>query len=312
VPRSAFKGEAVSNFGARVQSPRKNAILKFAALLPLMLGTTAEAIDLQPGDTVPLADGTNVVQLSYVDLHKRDLYSNGNRISTVPSVATTLYQARFVHYFSVAGMPMIAGVQQPWGEMHSHGLPGGNQHVNGYADTVMLLGLWPYVNRDSGTYLAVGAYYYPKDGSYSRTQNVNLGENRSKSALQTAFQTRVAKGLDLTLAADVTRNGDNSAFGITSATMSQANLYTLQSALNYALTSRAAAGITLLQTYGGETSVNGSARHDRARTNRFVFTTTYALPEYRSVLTLNYGRDLDVENGLLESRRLIFRFTRAL
>jgi hypothetical protein len=297
-----------------IHKGKKHSSLKSAALvLPLMLAMSpAKAIDLQPGDTVPQADGTNLIQLSYVHMQRRDLYSNGNRVSTAPRIDTTLYQARFVHYFSIADVPMIAGMQQPWGEIHSQGLAGGKQNVNGYADTALLLGLWPYSNRDSGTHWAIGAYYYPKDGSYSKTQNVNLGENRHKVALQSAFQTRIAKGLDLTLAADVTRNGDNNEYGATSATLAQANLYTLQSALNYSVTQRATAGITLLQTYGGETAVNGISRHDPMRTNRFVFTSTYALPEYRSLLTLNYGRDLSVENGTQENRRLIFRFTRAI
>lgn len=271
----------------------------------------AHAIDLQPGDLVPMPSGTSLVQFAYGDLERNDLYSNGNKVSNAPKVATQLYQLRFIHYTSLVDIPIVFYVQQPWGNMQSSGLSGGAQNASGYSDTTLLLGTWPYANKETNTYLGMGAYYQAVTGSYNNRKSINLGENRDRAALQVGFQTRFFDRLDWMVAADVTRFGTNEAYGASNMSLTQNRLYTMQTGINYILSPESALGLTLFHTYGGETSLNGVSRHDETRLNRFMVTGTYRLPQYKSVVNLHYGRDLDTLNGTLETKRLIFRITKA-
>lgn len=278
----------------------------------MLVASLANAIDLQPGDLAPNPAGMSLVQFAYGELERNDLYSKGARISTAPRIESQIYQLRFIHYTALAAMPAVFYVQQPWGNMHASGLPGGQQKANGYADTTFLLGVWPYSNRETNTHLAIGAYYYAATGTYTHTQSVNLGENRDKTALQAGFQTRLFDRMDWMLAFDATHFGTNEAHGTSKMRLTQKPLYTLQTGVNYALSPKSEVGLSVFHTYGGETALNGAARHDPTRLNRFLLTGTYRLPEYRSVLNLNYGRDLDTLNGTLETKRLVLRLTRAL
>lgn len=272
----------------------------------------ALAIDLQPGDLLPQSAGASLIQFAYGELERSDFYSKGVRVSTAPRIDSQIYQLRFIHYIELANMPAVFYVQQPWGDMHASGLSGGPQKANGYSDTTFLFGVWPYSNRETNTHLAIGVYYFAPTGSYTNMQSVNLGENRGRTALQTGFQTRFFDRIDWMLAADTTHFGDNDAYGTSNMRLAQKPLYTVQTGINYLVSPVSEVGITLFHTYGGETALNGVSRNDQTRTNRFMLTGTYRLPTYRSILTLHYGRDLDTFNGTLESKRIVFRLTRAL
>lgn len=280
------------------------------SLLGMFAGQVG-AIDLLPGEVVPKPAGMQLVQLIYSDVERKGFYSNGSNTLPAAQVQSEVFQLRYAYAFEVGQHPAVAYVQQPWGQFSSSGLPGGSHAARGMADTIFLLALWPYVDREAGRYLAVAGYYFADNGQYDNRKNVNLGENRHKTALQIAYQARLARDLDWVLAGDVIRFGTNPAFGSTSATLTQATLWTAQTSLNYRLTPVKAVGLSLFRTMGGETSLNGTARNDGTRQNRWLLTGTYQMPTRKQALHLQYGRDFDTENGLLETRRVTLRFTQA-
>lgn len=277
-----------------------------------VLPATAVAIDLQPGDLEPQAAGTQLLQFLYGDLERKGSYSNGRSSNAAAKTQTELYQLRYVRYFELGAMPASFYVQQPWGTIHVEGLGSPATQLGGHGDTAFLVAAWPHVDRERQTYVAMGAYYFSDNGSYDSRNPVNHGENRQRAALQVAYQARVAHELDWALAADVVAYGGNPAYGSSNGSLHQAQLYTVQSSLKYRLNPRVSLGLSLFHTFGGETSLNGTPRNDVQRTDRYLLTAAYALPALKSVAQVQYGRDLDVQTGLRETRRLLLRFTRSL
>lgn len=275
------------------------------------LPTVVAAIDLQPGEVEPQPAGTQMLQFVYGDVERKGAYSNGRLTNPAAKVQADLYQMRYVRYFELGDMPASVFVQQPWGTLHVEGLGATKQRLNGHGDTVFLLAAWPYVDRERKTYFAVGGYLFANNGSYDSRNSVNHGENRQRTALQAAYQTRVASELDWAIAVDVLGYGENSAYGTSNARLRQDYLYTLQSNLKYRLDSNMSIGMALFHTFGGETMLNGVSRNDAQRTDRYLLTGAYALPALRSVVQLQYGRDLAVQNGLRETHRMALRVSHA-
>lgn len=285
--------------------------LSCASLLATLSGVSAHAIEIQLGDMIPRAPGVSFLQYTYGDLERHDQYKNGNRVSRAPHIQAQLSQLRYVRYTEVADMPVVLALQQPWGSIHATGITGGKLDTSGSADTILLAGIWPYSNKETNTHVVVAAYYSPPTGTYNNRQSLSLGENRHKAALQLGYQTRLFEKLDWMIAMDGTRYGANDEFGTTNAKLTQQQLYSVQTGFNYLFNNVSAIGLSLFHTYGGETAVNGVGRKDPTRTNRYLFSGTYRLPEYKSALNINFGRDLNTLNGTLETKRLSVRLTKS-
>lgn len=271
----------------------------------------AHAIDLIPGELEPRPAGRSVVQTIYTNQQRQGFYSNGNKVLPTASADADLLQLRLAHAFSLGDYPAVVYVQQPWGHVKAEGLPGASGSANGSADTMLLFGLWPYANRETGTYFAVGAYFFVNDGNYDNHRNVNLGENRSKYVLQAAYQMRLAERLDWAFAADAMQFGDNANYGTRNARLSQDPLWTLQTSLNYRFAPVTAMALALFRSVGGETQLNGVDRHDATRVDRWQVTGSYLMPDIAGAVHLQYGRDFSTQNGLLETRRLVLRFSKS-
>lgn len=279
------------------------------ALGLLLMTRLALAIDLQPGEMVARKAGTNIVQTAYFDLERDELYAQGERVPGDFRVDTQELQLRYVHYFAVEQTPAIFYVQLPVGERKPGGLLENAGGDSGAGDPVFLLGFWPYANHETRTYLIAGAYFSPPTGSYDNHNRYNMGENRYRGALQVAYQAPLYGPLEWMGALDTIWHGANDEFGINNARREQKSFNSGQLGLNYRLSDALSVAANYIHSWGAQTSIDGQAQDDRMSVDRYLLTGVWRFLEWKSQLMLQYGRDLETENGLRETKRLILRYS---
>lgn len=267
----------------------------------------AQAIDLQPGEVSAPKPGYNLVQISYQNSERGDKYLQGDKLPGSPQISASQLQMRLGRTFEVVDHPAIFYIQTPMGYVHPD-LASKPEGDSGMGDTSMLLAFWPYANAETETYLAVGAYLTLPTGSYDHNRSFNVGQNRYNSALQIGLQSALSKQLSWMAALDAVKFGDNDEFGAQSKTLEKNALYTAQVGLRYNLNATYSLGAAYFYTAGGETSLNGISRDDVTRLNRYQVSGILNTRVGR--ITMQYGGDIDTENGYIEDHRWILRYTK--
>ena len=266
----------------------------------------ANAIDLQPGDLVAPKPDMVLSQFSYLQAKTGGFYQQGNLATTRPRVDSSQFIVRLGRSFEVSGYPAFFYAQTPMGYIHSDKSSIFNSDA-GIGDATFLLALWPYADRETSTYFALGAYLTIPTGNYDANQRINVGENRYKTALQAGYQTPLTTSLNWFAAFDTLWYGDNNNYyGHTK--RQQAALYTAQTGLQYTIAYRYKLGLSYFYSYGGEDDVNGQNMGNTTNLQRYQLTATAAYDFGR--LTLQYGGDIRTENNYFEDQRLILRYTR--
>lgn len=289
----------------------KRTAQSFIFMVAIALPAHAFAIDLQPGDAVAPPPNLNVVQVTYLASSRGDWYSNGSKVSDQTKLDSNQFQFRYSHTFETADMPSVFYVQTPIGYSHPGGaLASLYKPESGVGDTSMLYAIWPYANRETRTYWAVGAYLTVPTGYYDASNgSVNVGANRFATALQTAYQTSVTANIDWMAAVDAVVFGDNPDFSATKKRLGQDPLYTLQTGLSYQINSRYSIAGTYYYTAGAETFQNGVAQNDQTQVQRYQLSLVSNFSFGR--ILLQYGSDLKTKNGFYEDSRLLLRFVKA-
>lgn len=286
----------------------KTHYLYLPSLLTLLPVPFSHAIDLQPGEVRAPKPGINFVQFSYQSSQRGDRYSHGDKQSADTSIQNTQLQIRLGHTFEIGKYPAVFYMQVPTGYVHPQESLSHLEGDAGVGDTSFAQALWPYANHETQTYVGIGAYLTVPTGSYNSARTFNFGENRYRWALQIGYQTCLTAGLHWMTAADVTWFDDNKEVGQAHHTLEQQALYAGQMALRYDFNSRYALGATYFYITGGETSLNGVNRDDTTQLQRYQLSGMVNYPFGR--FTLQYGSDIDTENGYFEERRWILRYTR--
>lgn len=99
--------------------------------------------------------------------------------------------------------------------------------------------------------------------------------------------------------------------GASKATMKQDPSVQLQGFLRYQLAADWDLRGGLSHTFGGETEVGGVNQDDRIKTSKFTLGTSwFVTPTLQFIV--NYGRDIEVENGFEEQHRLNLRVLKIL
>jgi hypothetical protein len=268
----------------------------------------AFAIDLQPGEIRALPPDATLLMLSYQQSERGNRYLHGDKQTGNPEVQSSQLQVRLGRTFEVAEHPAIFYVQTPIGYVHPEGSLSGIDGDSGVGDTSFLLAFWPYANHETKTYFAVGAYLTTPTGSYDHERIFNMGQNRYSTALQAGYQAHLFGSLSWMAALDTVWFGDNDAFGANRNTLEQKPLYTSQVALQYAINPQYSVAAAYFYTVGGETSINGIRRDDLTQLQRYQLTGAANFSFGR--ITLQYGGDLETENGFIEDSRWILRYTK--
>lgn len=285
------------------------------AFISLAHANLVHAIDLQPGEIRAPKTGANMLQLSYQVSERGNQYKHGEKQVGEPEINATQFQARVGRSFEIADHTALFYVQIPMGYTHPDGalskIPIAREGDSGVGDTNFLLAIWPYVNRETHTYFALGAYLTIPSGSYSNDRRFafqNMGQNRYNWALQAGYQAPIVGALSWQGAIDAVWFGDNDDRGPTHATYAQKELYTAQAGLRYDFNARYAIGTTYFYTAGGETSLNGINQDDVTRLQRYQLS---GIANYSfGRITLQYGADIKTENGFIEDSRWILRYTK--
>lgn len=267
------------------------------------------AIDLTPGDVTAPPPNLKFVQFFHVDSTRGDRFIDGQRQAGNPRLGVSQNMIRAGTALTVSGLPAVTYIQTGQAEMHPGGSLGAIPNDNGMTDTSLMFAFWPLADRDAERYFGMAAYLALPTGSYDhRRAPFNIGEHRYRYALQAGYQQRITGNWHAMAAFDAVWSSDNAAFGAARARLSQDPLYTGQVAMHYNLDKQHLVGLSYFHTYGGATQLNGIDRNDRTRQRRWMLTASGLYDIGR--LSLQYGSDIETDNGQLENRRWTLRYTR--
>lgn len=93
----------------------------------------------------------------------------------------------------------------------------------------------------------------------------------------------------------------------TNTTLNQKPLTTTQLGPIYKLNETFTLGASYFYVAGGATTIGSTYQNNVINTQRFLLSGLAYYPFGR--FSLQYGRDMEIKNGFVESRRLILRFT---
>lgn len=287
----------------RMQFVQKISCLAFGLLL---VSNQTYAIDLQSGDLVAPPPDLTLVQFSYLSSSYGNKYIDGIKQVGNPKIEVSQFLVRLGRSFKIADYPAFFYAQTPVGYTHPEGALSSYKGDAGIGDTSMLLAIWPYVNRDTRTYWAVGGYLTVPTGSYDNNRAFNIGGNRYQTALQTAYQIPLLDSLAWSAAIDALWSGDNNDYLSGHYKRGQSVLYTAQTALSYTINPTYSVAATYFYTTGGETTINAVNQQDTINLQRFQLT---AMGHYSfGRISIQYGRDLQTDNGFIEDSRWILRY----
>lgn len=269
----------------------------------------ALAVDLLPNDIVAPPPDVTYVSAYYQNLQYNNLYVNGQRTASAPSIDYQVGGMRLSRSYDIGRYPGITFVQTAAGQAQPGGSLSSLSSSSGLTDTTLATAIWPYANRETRTYFGVAAYAILPTGSYSNQRTINMGENRYRADLQAGFQTPLTENLSGAVAFDTMWFGANNQFGSSNSQLTQKPLYTSQIGPIYRFNRMFTLGANYLYVFGGEQSINGQSQNLIVQTQRYYVTLLTHLPVGR--IALQYGSDLDTRNGYWESHRFQVRFTKA-
>ena len=285
------------------------------ALTLLILPSISAAIDLQPNDIVAPQPGKSHAMISYVNTENTTFYRNGTAVSTKPygspDINTQSEILRLSTSYTLQGLPAVSYLQLPYGTIKPAGSLSMYPGASGIGDVVLASALWPYSNRDTRKYFGMAGYLSLPTGSYNSQQVFNIGENRYKYDLQMGYQQPIIENLDGMIAVDTMWFGGNSqcaaaCLSATNTSLNQKPLTTTQLGPIYKVNQTYTLGASYFYVAGGATTIGNTYQNNVANTQRYLLSALAYYPFGR--ISLQYGRDMEIKNGFIETRRFIVRF----
>ncbi|MBT8584242.1 transporter [Polynucleobacter paneuropaeus] len=275
----------------------------------------AFGIDLQPNDIVAPLPDKNYLMLSYYDTENATFYKNGSAVTTKPYGNPVIDNQsailRASHTYSISSLPAVSYVQLPYGTIRPAGSLSNYPTNTAIGDTTIATAIWPYSNRDTRTYLGIAAYLIVPTGSYNSTQPFNMGSNRYSSDVQMGFQKPIYENLDGMIAVDTQWFGGNSQCAalcgsISNIPLTQKPLTTTQLGPIYKINQIFTVAASYFYVAGGGTSINNVYQNNAINTQRFLISSL----AYTDIghFSLQYGRDMEIKNGFVQSRVLAVRY----
>ena len=294
------------------------------ALITLCIQPLAAlAIDLQPNDIVAPLPGKNHAMVSYVNSESGTYYKNGAPPTAAalsflksPDISTQTAVLRVSSSYAFSDLPAISYFQLPYGTIKPSGsltlYPGNTAADTGIGDLTFATAIWPYSDREARKYFGIAGYLTAPTGSYNSQRLVNMGENRYKSDIQMGYQQPIAENLDGMIAVDTMWFGGNSScqtscLSRTATTLNQKPLITTQLGPIYKINQTYTVGASYFYVAGGATTIGNAYQNNVVNTQRFLLSGLAYYPFGR--ISLQYGRDMEIKNGFVETRRLALRYT---
>jgi hypothetical protein len=290
-------------------------LLFFALFAPFMVW----AIDLQPNDIVAPPPDKNLITISYVNTENSTLYKNGT-VNSKPLYANPLLDAqtavlRFTTTYSLGDLPTASFIQLPYGTASPAGSLAGASGDSGIGDLTIATAIWPYADRVNRTYFGLAGYFFAPTGSHSNQRAFNISENRYRADLQMGFQTPITKNVDGMIAVDTMWFGGNSqcgaACGLSSnGSLTQKPLTSTQLGPIYRINNIFTVAASYIYVAGGATAINNNYQNNVVNTQRFLLSGQAHTPVGR--VSLQYGRDMEIKNGFVQTRLLIVRLMKEI
>jgi len=273
------------------------------------LGSSSYAIDIDAGDYTALPEGTNVGLVYYQHAERNTLQSNGNQVAGNNGLNSDIAILRLIHFTKIGDYVVDPQVLLPTGRLNATGdLSAPLGSATGTADAIFAATVWTLNDPVNRRYFGITPFVYAPTGNYDASKGaMNLGENRWKYALQTAYIHGLGDKWTLDLAADVTSYGTNDNFQGKSKT--QANTTQLQGFLRYALTPTWDLRAGVSKTHVGSTSLNGVNQSDSADITKVQLGSAMFIDQKTQILA-TWGQDTKVDNGFKENARLNLRLLR--
>lgn len=295
-------------------------ILRSFALALMVLPLNALAIDLQPNDIVAPFPGKNHAMVSYLNTDNSTYYRNGSvqgstratRQFASPDIGTQSAILRLLTSYNLQNLPAVSYLQLPYGTIKPAGSLAMYPADTGIGDLTIATAIWPYHDRENRRYLGIAGYLTAPTGSYNSQRPFNMGENRYKSDIQMGYQQPIIGNLDGMVAVDTMWFGGNSqcAAACSSSTitsLSQKPLTTTQLGPIYKFNQTYTVGASYFYVAGGATTIGNTYQNNVVNTQRFLLSALAYYPFGR--ISLQYGRDMEIKNGFVETRRFIARYT---
>lgn len=274
----------------------------------------AWAIDLQPNDIVAPAPNKNYVTVSYLNTENSTLYRNGAVVSNPPNASPVIDTQsailRGARTYTLGELPAVTYLQLPYGTIRPAGSLSSLSSDSGIGDLTIATAIWPYANKNTRTYFGVAGYLISPTGSYSSQRAFNVGENRFRTDLQMGFQSPITESIDGMIAVDTMWFGGNSQCGATcglstNGSLTQKPLTTTQLGPIYRINQIFTVGASYFYVAGGATSINNTYLNNVVNTQRFLLSGQAHTPIGR--FSLQYGRDMEIKNGYVQTRVLALR-----
>jgi hypothetical protein len=149
-------------------------------------------------------------------------------------------------------------------------------------------------------------------GSYNSQQPFNTGENRYRSDIQMGYQQPIVGNLDGMVAVDTMWFGGNSqcaaaCLSSTNTSLNQKPLTSTQLGPIYKINQTFTVGASYFYVAGGATTFGNTYQNNVVNTQRYLLSALAYYPFGR--FSLQYGRDMEIKNGFVETRRFIVRYT---
>jgi hypothetical protein len=274
------------------------------------------AVDLLPNDIVAPPPDKNYFKVGYYGTQNTTYYKNGSAVSSAPYSSPVIdnpnANVRLVRTYAIGDLPGVSYIQLPYGTIKPEGSLSGYPATTGFGDIGLATAIWPYSNRETRTYLGIAGYLILPTGSYTSTQTLTMGGNRYISDLQIGFQKPIVENLDGMIAVDTMFFGGNSqcaaaCLSETNVSLTQKPLTTVQLGPVYAINQMFTVGASYIYVAGGATLVNNAYQNNVINTQRFLLSGIAYTDIGR--FTLQYGRDMEIKNGFIQTKLLSLGLT---
>lgn len=282
-----------------------------ALLLYPLLGW---GIDLQPNDVVAPSPDKRYAQITYFNTENTTYYKNGAVVSTSPYASPVVDAqsaiAKFSGTYKLAELPAASFVQLPYGTIRPAGSLSGSPSSTGIGDLALATAIWPYSNSETRTYLGLAAYLTIPTGTYSNMQAFNMGGNRYTTDIQVGYQQKMIGDLDVMFAIDTMWFGGNSECSVAclsskNISLNQKPITTTQVGPIYKINPVLTISAQYYYVAGGATSFNNAYQNNVINTQRFMLSSLLHTDIGR--FSMQYGRDMGVQNGLMQTRVFTLR-----
>jgi hypothetical protein len=290
--------------------------LAVAGLLSLAaMAAPAWAIDTQPFDYATLDPGTNVL-IGYFAHDRYDRYVNaqGEQTRAGTALETNVGILRVGHWTEVAGMTTVINVLLPFGQ-YTDGRLGGNR-LSGIHDTQLgnfrLNTTVFFIDDDQKNQrLGLGVYIDAPTGSYKRSRDLNLGDDRWSGTLQLGYLQGLTSRLSLELVGEAAWRADNRNATSDGRTLSQDQTYGLQGWLNYSWAPGAFASVGYSASNGGRAYLDDVATGSRTDSRTLRIAGGIALGK-TTFLAAEVDRPNSVRGGFQRDVGVLLRLVKIL